>query len=119
MTRVLILGAGGQIARWVITGLADDPALAMTLFLRHPRRLADKPANAQAVQGDVLDRSKLDNAMAGQHIVYANLTGSDIDDQAKAVIAAMQSASVPRLIFVTSLGIYDEVPGNLGAGTRR
>lgn len=114
MTRVLILGAGGQIARWVVAGLADDPAVAMTLFLRHPRRLAEKPANAQVVQGDVLDRSKLDKAMAGQHIVYANLTGSDIDDQAGAVIAAMQSASVPRLIFVTSLGIYDEVPGKFG-----
>ena len=114
MTRVLILGAGGQIARWVIAGLAGDPAVAMTLFLRHPRRLADKPANAQAVQGDVLDGNALDKAMSGQHIVYANLTGSDIDHQARAVIAAMQAAGVKRLVFVTSLGIYDEVPGKFG-----
>lgn len=114
MTRVLILGAGGQIARWVIAGLAGDPAVAMTLFLRHPRRLAEKPTNAQAVQGDVLDRLTLDKAMAGQHLVYANLTGDDIDTQAHAVIAAMQAAGVKRLVFVNALGIYDEVPGKFG-----
>lgn len=114
MRRVLILGAGGQIARWVIAGLAGDPAVAMTLFLRHPRRLAEKPTNAQAVQGDVLDRLTLDKAMAGQHLVYANLTGDDIDTQAHAVIAAMQAAGVKRLVFVNALGIYDEVPGKFG-----
>lgn len=119
MTRVLILGAGGQIARSVVAGLAGDSAIAMTLFLRHPRRLAEKPTNAHTVQGDVLDRNALDKAMAGQHIVYANLTGSDIDDQARTVIAAMQGAGVQRLVFVTSLGIYDEVPGTFGRWNRQ
>lgn len=114
MTRVLILGAGGQIARWVIADLAGDTDVAMTLFLRHPQRLPETPANAKVVKGNVLDRRVLDTAVAGQHIVYANLTGGDIDDQAKAVIAAMQAAGVQRLVFVTALGIYDEVPGTFG-----
>ena len=37
-----------------------------------------------------------------------------LDLQAKAVIAAMKAAGVRRLIFVLSLGIYDEVPGKFG-----
>ncbi|MEZ5284976.1 MAG: SDR family oxidoreductase [Vicinamibacterales bacterium] len=119
MTRVLILGAGGQIARWVIAGLADDTGVEMTLVLRHPRRLARTPANARVVHGDVLDRATLDQAVAEQHIVYANLTGDDIDDQARAVIGAMQTAGVKRLVFVTSLGIYDEVPGRFGRWNRQ
>jgi len=108
---VLILGAGGQIARHVIADLAKDTHVHQTLFLRHARKLQGKtPANAQVVEGDVLNKSALANAMTGQDMVYANLTGDDIDEQAKAVIAAMRAAGVKRLVFVTSLGIYDELP---------
>lgn len=64
--------------------------------------------------GDVLNHAALEQAMVGQDVVYANLTGEDLDLQAKAVIAAMKAAGVRRLIFVLSLGIYDEVPGKFG-----
>ncbi|NOJ83658.1 SDR family oxidoreductase [Myxococcus xanthus] len=117
MTNVLILGAGGQIARWVIQMIADDRNIRLTLFLRNARRLSDE--NARVVEGDVLDRSSLDAAMRGQDVVYANLTGDDIDAQAKSVIESMQAAGVKRLVFVTSLGIYDEVPGTFGEWNRR
>jgi uncharacterized protein YbjT (DUF2867 family) len=64
-------------------------------------------------------RCGLAHALAGQDIVYANLTGEDIDVQAKAIVAAMKTARVRRLVFVTSLGIYDEVPGKFGAWNGR
>lgn len=56
--------------------------------------------------------------MAGQDIVYANLIGEDLDVQARSVIAAMQATGVGRLVFVLSLGIYDEVPGQFGEWNR-
>lgn len=116
MKKVLVLGAGGQIARWVVAMLADEAGIEQTLYLRHARKLhGRKPANARIVEGDVLDQAALAKAMAGQDIVYANLTGEDLDEQARAVIAAMQSAGVKRLLFVTSLGIYDELPGKFQA----
>lgn len=112
MKKVLVLGAGGQIARWVIAMLANDDGIEQTLFLRHVRKLRGKvPGNAHVIEGDVLDREKLDVAMRGQDIVYANLTGDELDKQAKSVIAAMQAAGEQRLVFVTSLGIYNELPG--------
>lgn len=110
--QVLILGAGGQIAHHVIAALAGDTDIHQTLFLRHARKLRGRvPANARVVEGDVLDQAALADAMTGQELVYANLTGEDIDQQARAVIAAMQVAGARRLVFVTSLGIYDELPG--------
>ncbi len=118
MKNILILGAGGQIARWVIRDLADAPDLALTLLVRNPKTLGDTPANARVVIGDVLDRDLLRQAVAGQDIVYANLTGEDLDTQAMRVIAAMEDAGVRRLVFVLSLGIYDEVPGRFGAWNR-
>ncbi|AGB73211.1 MULTISPECIES: SDR family oxidoreductase [Rhizobium] len=119
MTNLLILGAGGQIARHVIAALAGDNRIAMTLFLRDARRMSKTPSNANVIQGNVLDRADLDAVMAGQDSVYANLTGEDLDDQALNIAASMQAVGVKRLIFVLSLGIYDEVPGKFGEWNRR
>ncbi|MGD9477727.1 SDR family oxidoreductase [Shinella sp. G-2] len=115
MTKVLVLGAGGQIARHVVGMLGSDAEASMTLFARSPGKLTQTPANARIVQGDVLDKAKLDSAVKGQDIVYANLTGDDLDAQATGIIASMQAMGVKRLIFVLALGIYDEVPGKFGA----
>jgi len=48
-----------------------------------------------------------------------SLAGGDIDAQAAKIVKAMNAAGVKRLIFVASLGIYDEVPGKFGAWNRR
>lgn len=114
MTKLLVLGAGGQIARHAVAMLSGDVNIALTLFARSPEKLTQTPSNATIVQGDVRDRAKLDEAVKGQDIVYANLTGDDLDAQAKSVIASMQAMGVKRLVFVLSLGIYDEVPGKFG-----
>lgn len=116
MTRVLILGAGGQIARHAIRMLADTDD-ELTLFLRDRRKLDSVPDGARVVEGDVLDTDQLDAAVHGQDIVYANLAG-DVDRQAQAIVRSMGAAGVRRLIFITSLGIYDEVPGEFGRWNR-
>ncbi len=51
------------------------------------------PANTQVVQSDVLDSGKLNDAIKGQDIVAASLTGGDLDAQAKSVIASMQATA--------------------------
>jgi uncharacterized protein YbjT (DUF2867 family) len=48
--------------------------------------------------------------MRGQDVVYANLSG-DLARQARSIIDSMHEASVRRLIFISSMGIYGEVPG--------
>jgi uncharacterized protein YbjT (DUF2867 family) len=117
MTKVLVLGAGGQIARWAINMLAVENA-ELTLFLRDASKLADTPASAQVVQGDVFNREQLDPAVRGQDVVYANLAG-DLDVQAARIVESMTAAGIQRLVFITSLGIYDEVPGRFGDWNRR
>ena len=119
MKNVLILGASGQIARWVVQALAGDGSVQQTLLLRDPKKLTgQEPANARVIIGSVLDKKLLRQAMAGQDVVYANLTGADLDKQAHSVIAAMQAEGIKRLVFVLSLGIYDEVPGKFGEWNR-
>lgn len=118
MANVLILGAGGRIARHVVDTISSDQEIALTLFARDRSRLR-APDGARVVEGDVLSGSALAEAVQGQDVVYANLTGSDIDDQARAVLSAMSDAGVRRLVFVVSLGIYDEVPGAFGEWNRQ
>lgn len=57
--------------------------------------------------------------MAGQDAVYANLSGNDMEEQARTIVAAMGATGVKRLIFISSLGIYDEVPGEFGKWNNR
>lgn len=119
MTKILILGASGQIARHVVDMLAERNSVELTLFLRDAKKLGRKvPANTRVIEGDVHDAAKLKEAMGGQDVVYANLAG-DVDTQATAIIAAMNVTGVRKLIFCTTLGIYDEVPGKFGEWNSR
>ncbi|MGH3847592.1 MAG: NAD(P)H-binding protein [Pseudonocardiaceae bacterium] len=56
MTKVLVLGASGQIARRAVQMLADQDT-ELTLLLRDAGKLADPPGHTRVVEGDVLDRS--------------------------------------------------------------
>ncbi|HBN8522192.1 SDR family oxidoreductase [Pseudomonas aeruginosa] len=118
MKNVLILGASGQIALWVNQMLADRSDIRLTLLVRNAEKLKGVvPGNAHVIEGDVLDRAVLDKAMSGKDIVYANLAG-EVDEQTYAIIDSMTANRVRRIIFVNSLGIYDEVPGKFGEWNR-
>lgn len=115
MTKILVLGAHGKIARLATTMLEKDPANQLTLFLRNAQRLADQASDqVTVVEGDAGQLADLKQAMAGIDIVYANLAGSNIEDEARNVVAAMDATGVKRLIWISTLGIYDEVPGKYG-----
>lgn len=111
MTKVLILGARGSVARVAIDVFLSETNAQLTLYLRNARRLS-KLASGRAtlVEGDVLDEKKLQGTMVGQDVVYANLAG-DLEPMARAVVAAMHATHVRRLIWISSMGIYGEVPG--------
>jgi len=111
MTKVLILGANGQLGRNTTRVLLENTDVALTLYLRRSGRLKNPdPARVKIVEGDVLDAGALRDAMRGHDVVYANLAG-DMARQARAIIDAMHAVGTNRLIFVSSMGIYGEVPG--------
>jgi len=112
MTKVLILGAYGQIARVATNLFLAESDAKLTLYLRNARRLngIGHLDRARVIEGDVMDAQSLRMAMEGQDVVYANLSG-DLEGQARTIVAAMKTTGVGRLIFISSMGIYDEVPG--------
>lgn len=115
MTNVLILGAHGKIAQLATDMLKKTKTTHLTLFLRNAQRLADAASDqVTVIDGDAGQQADLEKAMAGIDVVYANLAGSNIEDQAKNVVAAMTATGVKRLVWISTLGIYDEVPGAYG-----
>jgi len=111
MTRVIILGANGQLARNTTRIFLEKTDVALTLYLRRASRLRNPdPSRVTIVEGDMLDAGALRGAAQGQDVVYANLAG-DMARQARAITDAMHAAGLKRPIFVSSMGIYSEVPG--------
>jgi uncharacterized protein YbjT (DUF2867 family) len=111
MTRVLILGANGQLARHTTPVFLDRTDAHLTLYLRNASRLENPdPRRVTIIESDVLNSKILMAAMHEQDVVYANLSG-DMAPQARAIIDAMHATGLKRLIFISSMGIYGEVPG--------
>lgn len=107
MQNVIILGASGNIAKHVIDILTKSGDINLTLFLRHKSKLRNEDiSKCRIIEGDVLDFNRLKEAIAGQHIVYANLSG-DLEAMARNIVRAMDETGVKTLIFISSIGIYD------------
>jgi saccharopine dehydrogenase-like NADP-dependent oxidoreductase len=111
LTNVLILGANGSLARVATELFLNETDAQLTLYLRNPRRQNNIPSNrVRVIEGDVLDSETLKEAMIGQDVVYANLAGN-MEQMAKTIVEAMNATGIKRLIWISSMGIYDEVPG--------
>ena len=111
MSRVLVLGANGQLARHTTDMFLKTTDATLMLYLRRAARLKNPDSKrVRIIDGDVLDAVALTAAMKDQDVVYANLAG-DMQRQAEAIIEAMHAAGLKRLVFISSMGIYSEVPG--------
>ena len=115
MSRILILGAAGQVAQLVIKQLLAEQQHQLVLYLRHAERLASLTTQPQVtvIEGDVNDYPQWVNAMRNVDSVYANL-GGQFEPMVKNIVRAMAETNVQRLIYISGLGLYHEVPGEFG-----
>lgn len=113
--QVLILGATGKIAGHAIAALLAKTTDQLLLFTRHPQNLSIADESRETViKGDTLKTDKLNAAVARADVVYANLRNPAIAQQARNIVAAMDQAGIKQLVWISSIGIYDEVPGKFG-----
>lgn len=123
MAKVLILGANGKIARLAEHIFVDTTDTSLKLYLRDAERLDDFVDShdklTEAIEGDSTDVQNLVESMKDVDLVYANLAGNNITAQAKAVVEAMHAANKTRLVWISTLGIYDEVPGKFGEWNKK
>jgi len=107
MKKVLIIGATGSLAQYVIDSVNALKNVELTLFARNVSRLANYKAQSnRVIQGDVMNYNDIKNAITGQDIVYINLAGN-LEAMGKNIVKAMKETEVNRVIAICSIGIYE------------
>lgn len=104
MTKLLIIGAGGQIPRYLVPMLQEQTDTEITLFGSHAKDLPYQ--NVIKITGDVHDQTMLENAMRGQDVIYMNF---DHQEETELVVAAMHTVGVRRILQAGVLSVYGEV----------
>ncbi|MGN1284168.1 MAG: NAD(P)H-binding protein, partial [Candidatus Limosilactobacillus intestinavium] len=89
MTKVMIIGATGSIARVVAPELLKNTDAELVLASRRgSKRVITDASRETAIKLDVNDEAATAKALAGVDFVFASLSGS-MDTMAKHLIAAM------------------------------
>jgi len=92
MKKIVIIGASGSLASYVINALKPLKDVQLTLFVRSKIRLQKGIAEGCAIiEGDAMDYRSAENAVSGQDIVY---------------VKAMNKTGAKRIIAISSIGIY-------------
>ncbi|HTE32637.1 MAG TPA: NAD(P)H-binding protein [Chryseolinea sp.] len=106
MKRVIIIGASGSLAQYVIEALKGLNEVELTLFVRNKNRLSTKVSTGcTLVEGDAMNYNDVEKAVSGHDIVYVNLAGH-LETMAKNIVQAMEEMNVKRIIAISSIGIY-------------
>ena len=106
MKKVIVIGASGSLAKYVIDTLQNVPEVELTLLARKKSNIQNDVSKNKIIEADVMDFEKLKNAISGQDIVYVNLAGN-LEAMTKNIVKAMQETGVKRVIAISSIGIYE------------
>ena len=117
--QIAVFGATGGTGQQVVQQ-ALAAGHSVSALVRDPSRLAAQDERLTVVEGDVLDRAKVDETVSGADAVIVSLgnTSSNPDyivsRGTEVIVDAMTAAGIPmRLIVVSSLGVgesRDQVP---------
>ena len=107
MNKVVIIGATGSLAQYVIESIKELQHIELSLFVRNKSRLSKSATEGCVViEGDATNFNDVKNAITGQDIVYVNLAGN-LEVMAKNIVKAMKEAGVRRIVAISSIGIYE------------
>lgn len=112
---VLLIGATGTVGSAVREKLLQETDDKLTLFARHKSRLKSDDSRETIIAGDVNSTEDLQKALTDQDVVFVALSGN-LGAMAESIVHVMATSLVKRLIFITSMGIYDEIPNSVGSG---
>lgn len=116
MKRVLILGAGGILGSEITRQLEQQPEIRQTCY--DIRQIPYERHNGRNICADVCDENALRQAVNGVDFVVCSLNG-DWLSQAQTLVSVLHRRQDVRIIWVTGMGIHNEVSGIHGMMWRR
>lgn len=114
MANVLIIGATSSMGELATKYFLDKTDDNITLMARYTGLLTIDEKRERVFQGDIIDEKILDDAMKGIDVVLVSLDSNE-SLLIQKIVDAMDKEGVKRLLFLTSMGIYNEIPVTNGA----
>jgi putative NADH-flavin reductase len=109
--KLLIIGATGPTGKHLVAQ-ALEKSHHVTALVRSPEKLKEVHPNLEIVVGNVLDATTLSRVLQGKDAVLSALgVGKTLkanhlmDDFLQALVPAMNSSGVGRLIFLSAFGV--------------
>jgi nucleoside-diphosphate-sugar epimerase len=111
MQKILFIGASGMLGKPVALELMRA-GFPVTFLARDVEKLQKLFPNAAVVKGDVFDIASLEAAMAGQEIVYLNLSVAQSSKKTEPqpereginnIIEAAKKTNIKRIVYLSSL----------------
>lgn len=108
MKEVIVIGASGSLAKYVIEAVKNVKDVQLTLFVRNKNRLSsDTAQGCKVIEGDAMKYDDVKKALEGKNIVYVNLAGN-LEVMAKNIVNAAKETGAQRIIVISSIGIYEK-----------
>ena len=111
--KILIIGATGSIGSKLRKTLLEKTDYELTLFSTRAGSLKIDKNREKAIAGNVFDKVQLKKAVENQDVVFAALSGN-LEKMAENIVEVMKNTGVKRIIFISSMGIYNELPNSKG-----
>ena len=108
---IAILGATGKFGRQFMAKLLANPSYQLTAISKTARNIYEDSHRVRAVSIDAANKKDLKNALEGQDFVYCAVSGLD---QA-AIARNLAEINPKRLVYMTVVGIYNELAEGNGA----
>ncbi|WP_081754373.1 NAD(P)H-binding protein [Lactiplantibacillus fabifermentans] len=116
MQRILLIGATTSLGQVTRNYLLKNSTDEITILDSHATRLVTDDGRETVINGDPTKLDVLVSALQQQDVVLVTLN-DNVPSLAANLVAAMQSRQLKRLVLVSSMGIYNEIPAHLGPGT--
>jgi len=114
MKKVVIFGAAGHTGKYITEKMKSEKDIELSVFVRNPAKFEDMDmSGVNIIKGDALNADDVKNAMEGQEILLCSLDG-DVLTMARNIVAALETTSVKRIIWITGMGIHHEIKGVRG-----
>ena len=114
MKKVVIFGAAGHTGKYITQKMKSEESIEVTAFVRNPDKFGDMDVEGvNIIQGDALNKEDVKKAMEGQDVLLCSLEG-DVLTMAQNIVAVLEETSVKRIIWVTGMGIHNEIKGPRG-----
>lgn len=107
---ILLLGAAGQVSRYLHENLLNETEHNLVLFARDAsgRIEVTDSERETLVNGDFENKEDLEDAMQNIDLVY--LDEAVNADHVQNIVLTMKEKNIDRIIVASTLGIYDELP---------